>query len=77
MTFQLTTLRERKAFKFNLESIGEGGEFSGYAAVFGSVDSGGDVIEKGAFTKTILEDFDRIKILSQHQNEDLPIGKPR
>lgn len=72
----ITTLRERKAFKFDLESIGEGGEFSGYAAVFGSVDSGGDVIEKGAFEKTIAEDFDRIKILSQHQDEDLPIGKP-
>ena len=67
---------ERKAFKFNLESVGEGGEFSGYAAVFGNVDSGGDVIEKGAFAKTISEDFDRIKILSQHQDFELPIGKP-
>ena len=72
----ISALRERKAFKFDLESVGEGGEFSGYAAVFGSVDNGGDVIEKGAFTRTILEDFDRIKILSQHQDEDLPIGKP-
>ncbi len=70
------TLRERKAFKFNLESIEDGGEFSGYAAVFNNVDNGGDVIEKGAFAKTILEDFDRIKILSQHQDYELPIGKP-
>lgn len=68
--------REHKAFKFDLESVGEGGEFSGYAAVFGNVDSGGDVIEKGAFLKTIAEDFDRIKILSQHQDYELPIGKP-
>ena len=68
---------ERKAVKFNLENINEeNGEFSGYAAVFDTVDDGGDVIEKGAFTKTIAENFDRIKILSQHQDFDLPIGKP-
>lgn len=67
---------EHKAFKFNLENICESGEFSGYAAVFDEVDTGGDVIEKGAFTKTIQEDFDRIKILSQHQDNELPIGKP-
>ena len=70
-------VRERKAFSFELESADEStGEFSGYAAVFGNVDSGGDVIEKGAFTKTIAEDFARIKILSQHNSYDLPIGKP-
>jgi HK97 family phage prohead protease len=68
--------RERKAFKFELESSTEDGEFSGYAAVFGNRDSGDDIIEKGAFTKTIKEDFDRIKILSQHNDCELPIGKP-
>ena len=73
---KIAIAHERKAFKFNLENIGEGGEFSGYAAVFDSVDSGGDVIEKGAFAKTISEDFERIKILSQHQDYELPIGKP-
>ncbi len=67
---------ECKAFKFDLESLNEDGEFSGYAAIFGNVDSGGDVIEKGAFTKTIKEDFDRIKILFYHQDDDLPVGKP-
>ena len=67
---------EHKAFKFDLESVGEDGEFSGYAAIFGNVDSGGDVIEKGAFAKTIKEDFDRVKILFYHQDCELPIGKP-
>lgn len=69
-------LFERKAFKFNLENADETGEFSGHAAVFDVVDDGNDIIEKGAFTKTIKEDFDRIKILSQHNDCDLPIGKP-
>jgi len=69
--------REHKAFKFELESSNdESGEFSGYAAVFGNEDSGHDIILKGAFTQTIAEDFDRIKILSQHESYDLPIGKP-
>lgn len=71
------SMREYKSFKFELESADdESGEFSGYAAVFGNVDSGGDTIEKGAFSKTIKENFDRIKILSQHNDCELPIGKP-
>ena len=68
--------REYKSFKFELESADESGEFSGYAAVFGNKDRGSDIIEKGAFSKTIREDFDRIKILSQHTDCELPIGKP-
>ena len=72
-----TPQREYKSVSFVLESADEStGEFSGYAAVFGNVDSGGDIIEKGAFTKTIAEDFARIKILSQHNSYELPIGKP-
>lgn len=67
---------EVKSFKFELEKSDENGEFWGHAAVFGNVDSGGDLIEKGAFAKTIKEDFDRIKILSQHNDCELPIGKP-
>lgn len=68
--------REYKAFKFELENTDESGEFSGYAAVFGNRDSGDDIIEKGAFSKTIREDFDRIKILALHNDCWLPVGKP-
>lgn len=69
--------RERKAFSFELESADENtGEFSGYAAVFGNRDSGNDIIEKGAFAKTIVEDFHRIKILALHNDCWLPVGKP-
>lgn len=68
--------REFKTIAFQLESSNDEGEFSGYAAVFGNVDSGGDIIEKGAFARTIVDDFDRIKILSQHNSYELPIGKP-
>lgn len=72
-----TAVREYKAVRFNVESVDEdSGEFSGYAAIFGNVDDGGDIIEQGAFSRTIKEDFDRIKILSQHNDCELPIGKP-
>ena len=71
-----TSTREYKAFKFELESTDESGEFSGYAAVFGNKDSGNDIIEKGAFSNTIREDFDRIKILALHNDCWLPVGKP-
>ena len=69
--------REFKSFSFELESADEStGEFSGYAAVFGNRDSGNDIIEKGAFAKTIVEDFNRIKILALHNNCWLPVGRP-
>lgn len=73
---QKASTREYKAFKFELESTDESGEFSGYAAVFGNRDSGDDIIEKGAFSNTIREDFDRIKILALHNDCWLPVGKP-
>ncbi|MBX0290118.1 HK97 family phage prohead protease [Hymenobacter sp. HSC-4F20] len=42
-----------------------------YAAAFGSVDSHGDIIQKGAFAKTIRENAQRFKWLNQHSTYDL------
>lgn len=71
------TVREHKAVGFTLESADENtGEFSGYASVFGNVDDGGDIVVKGAFAETIVEDFARIKILALHNGSWLPVGKP-
>ena len=69
------TVREHKAVGFTLESADENtGEFSGYASVFGNVDDGGDIVVKGAFAETIVEDFARIKILALHNGCWLPVG---
>lgn len=54
----------------------EEGIFSGYASVFSNVDSGGDIVEPGAFTKTLAEGWDRVKILALHNDSWLPIGRP-
>jgi len=47
---------------------------TGYGAVFGNVDSTGDIIEKGAFTKTLQERAGRIAFCYQHDIWN-PIGK--
>jgi uncharacterized protein len=52
------------------------GTFTGYASTWTrEPDSYGDVVDKGAFKKTIKEQRDRIKILWNHHFNE-PIGKP-
>ncbi|MEA3042981.1 MAG: uncharacterized protein QOH47_819 [Sphingomonadales bacterium] len=47
---------ERIEFKFAADGVdAKTGEFSGYGAVFGNVDSHGDVISPGAFADTLAE----------------------
>lgn len=61
--------------EFKVESYSEEeGVFSGYGSVFGNVDSGGDVVEPGAFTKTLEKGWERVKILALHNDCCLPIG---
>lgn len=68
---------EYKKMQFKLENYNEEeGIFSGYGAVFSNVDTGGDVIEPGAFTKTLAEGWERVKILALHNDCWLPIGRP-
>ena len=45
-----------------------------YGAVFGNIDSYGDVIEKGAFAKTLIDRKGRIAFCYQHDIHN-PIGK--
>jgi len=42
------------------------GIVTGYFSKFGNMDSDGDIIQKGAYTKTISESFKRIKHLLDH-----------
>ncbi len=59
-------MKEIKSFPFKLDALNDAGEFSGYASTFGAVDLGGDVVEKGAYTKTLKESRGRIPILDHH-----------
>lgn len=85
---KMTTMLERHEYGLReVKLTDEGsGRFSGYGAVFGNVDSYGDVIERGAFKDTLLSWQDRGKwppMLLQHgggvfgggADDLLPIGK--
>lgn len=57
---------EHKSFEFKLGEVTPDGQFQGYAAVFGNVDLGKDVIQKGAFEETLRETGGKIPILNHH-----------
>jgi uncharacterized protein len=59
-------MKEIKSLPFKLDALNDAGEFSGYASTFGSVDLGGDVVDKGAYKKTLKESQGRIPILDHH-----------
>jgi uncharacterized protein len=66
---------ETKSFDFEVKATNDNEmTFEGYGSIFGNVDSHRDIVEKGAFTKTINENK-RIKLLYQH-NPLMPIGRP-
>jgi len=50
-------------------------KFEGYASVFGNVDAYNDIMQSGAFTKTIKENLARIKVLYMHDSYSV-IGRP-
>lgn len=67
-----------KIFDYALDtkSVGEAGEFEGYASTFGNVDQGGDIVEAGAFIKGIIKaknEGRNIPMLWQHDQRE-PIG---
>lgn len=54
-----------------IKELGDDGSFSGYGSVFGNVDYYGDVVEAGAFTKTLAAKMPAM--LWQHDSAE-PIG---
>lgn len=65
-----------KSFPFDVKADTEKRTFEGYASVFGNVDAYGEVVDHGAFTKTVAERLPKrlIKILWQHFD---PLGMPQ
>ena len=67
---------EHKSFTGEIKIVDpEGRTIEGHAAVFGNVDQGQDIIHPGAFTKTLSERGQAIRLLWQHDPFE-PIGKP-
>lgn len=58
---------EYKQFKFELKAVDEEGTFSGYASTFGPpADSYGDIIEEGAFKRTLAHRKGKVALLDMH-----------
>lgn len=65
---------ERKRIGLSLDRVDADGEFSGYASLFGKVDLGRDVVERGAFAASIARrGAAGIRMLYQHDPAE-PIG---
>lgn len=66
---------ELKSLPMELKAINEDGTFEAYGATFGNIDLGGDIIEKGAFSKTLAEtSIDEVQMYWNH-DRDQPIGE--
>lgn len=68
--------RSKISGAFEVKAIGVDGTFSGYGAVFGNVDSYGDVIAPGAFAKSLAASAvkGRMPALLWQHDSDHPIG---
>ena len=62
-----------KSFSFKLDDVDTQGTIRGYASTFGNVDLGYDVVDKGAFKKSIKESNSVWPILADH-NPSKQIG---
>lgn len=65
-----------KSIDLDLKSLTDAGRFSGYGSVFGNVDRGGDIVEFGAFGKSLelWNKSDRqVPMYWQHKTDE-PIG---
>jgi uncharacterized protein len=57
---------EHKQFDFEIKALNDDGSFEGYAAVYGNVDLGGDVIEPFAAAKSLKVTGGKMPILRNH-----------
>src|SRR4051812_10630599 len=63
----------RQPYKLDVQDVREDGTFDGSASVFGNVDSDNDVVDKGAFRRTLSHSKGIVAILWQHDKNE-PIG---
>jgi HK97 family phage prohead protease len=59
--------QNKRALRMEIKQLTDLGSFEGVLATYGNVDLGGDLIERGAFTKTIQEHGNEVKLLWQHE----------
>jgi HK97 family phage prohead protease len=60
-----------KSVKFEIKALDDAGSFTGMASVFGVTDLGGDVVEHGAFAKSLSERGATTPLLWQHKMDEV------
>ena len=71
---QCDTEIKKLTFHSEVKANGEKGTFTGYGSIFGNEDQGSDIMQKGAFTKSLENRPARkVKLLYQHKTDE-PIG---
>ena len=65
---------KRRTLQLRIKSLSDDGTFEGLLSPYGNVDDGGDVVEAGAFTKSLAEYGHVVPMLWQHKM-DCPIGE--
>jgi HK97 family phage prohead protease len=60
--------------QLEFKDLSETGSFSGYASIFGNVDEGGDIVERGAFKEIMKTRDGKVRVLLHHNMRE-PIGK--
>jgi HK97 family phage prohead protease len=69
-------MMQRIVVPFEIKAVGDR-ELEGYGSTFGNVDLGGDVVVKGAFSRSLKKhkaEGTKPKMLWNHKLSDLPIG---
>src|SRR4051812_14331745 len=69
----MAAINRKSNLPMEIKEISADGSFTGLLSVYNIVDLGKDLIEPGAFTKTIVEHGNEVPMLWQHK-PDVPIG---
>lgn len=64
----------KSAGSIQIKALSDDGTFEGILSPYSNVDEGGDVVEPGAYTKTLKERGSKVPLLWQHKS-DQPIGE--
>ena len=71
---QYDTEIKKLTFHSEVKANDDKGTFTGYGSIFGNEDQGSDIMQKGAFTKSLEQrPASKVKLLYQHKTDE-PIG---
>jgi Escherichia/Staphylococcus phage prohead protease len=67
-------MKKKSRFRLEIKEISAEGSFQGMLSPYGNIDATGEVVEAGAFTKTLKDHGNKVPLLWQHKT-DVPIGE--